>query len=196
MDPIFQRVSIRDFQGKPVEDEKVELLLRAAMAAPSSTNQQDWEFIVVTDKQLLEGLSKVSGGGSSPKMPPNGEKPMEPPPGGMAPPRPGGPSAVCKDAPLAIVVLGNKDRMRCPENWEQDLGAATENILLEAVQCGLGGVWLGVATLKDRMDAVSNLFNLPENILPYCILAIGYPANEPHAQQDRYHPEYVHYNGF
>lgn len=192
MDPIFERVSIRRFLDKPVEREKVEKLMRAAMQAPSSTNQQDWEFIVVTDKALCESLSKVSAGGPPPKPRPGHEPPPGPPPGGMG----GGPSIHCKDAPLCIVCLGNTDRMNCPENWEQDLGAATQNILLEAVQLGLGGVWMSVVGLKYREDNMRELFNLPDNILPYCILAIGYPAETPHKQEDRYHPEYVHYNGF
>ena len=46
MDSIFHRVSIRKFQDKPVEPEKIEKLLRAAMAAPSAGNQQPWEFYV------------------------------------------------------------------------------------------------------------------------------------------------------
>ena len=44
MNSIFHRVSIRKFQDKPVEPEKIETLLRAAMAAPSARNQQPWEF--------------------------------------------------------------------------------------------------------------------------------------------------------
>jgi nitroreductase len=192
MDPIFQRVSVRKFASRPVEPEKIEQLLRAAMAAPSATNQQPWEFLVVTDPALLEALSHASDGGEPPKAP-AGKPPMTPPPAGDRPH--GGPAACCKDAPLAIVVLGNQTRMRCPENWQQDLGAATENILLEAVQQGLGGVWLGIATLENRMDNIRRIFSLPEELLPYCILALGYPAEQPKPQQDRYCPAYVHYNG-
>ena len=50
MDAINARRSIRKFEDKPVEKEKIELLLRAAMQAPSGTNEQPWEFIVVQDK--------------------------------------------------------------------------------------------------------------------------------------------------
>lgn len=183
MDPIFQRVSVRKFQSKPVEQEKIERLLRAAMAAPSAGNQQGWEFIVVTDQALLNGLSKVS----LPPLPP-GET--------QYPDNVRCPSALVKDAPLAIVVLGNRQRMRFPEYWEQDLGAATENILLEAVQQDLGAVWLGVAPVSERMGAITRLFNLPEYILPHCIVALGYPEGEVKAQQDRFCTEYVHCNEF
>ena len=60
MDSIFHRVSIRKFQDKPVEPEKIEKLLRAAMAAPSAGNQQPWEFYVVTNRDLIQKLSATS----------------------------------------------------------------------------------------------------------------------------------------
>ena len=57
MDSIFHRVSIRKFQDKTVEPEKIEKLLRAAMAAPSAGNQQPWEFYVVTNRDLIQKLA-------------------------------------------------------------------------------------------------------------------------------------------
>ena len=53
MKEIFERVSTRDFTIQKVEDEKIELLLKAAMQAPSGRNSQPWEFIVVDDKELM-----------------------------------------------------------------------------------------------------------------------------------------------
>ena len=60
MDSIFHRVSIRKFQDKPVEPEKIEKLLRAAMAAPSAGNQQPWEFYVVINRDLIQKLAATS----------------------------------------------------------------------------------------------------------------------------------------
>ena len=60
MNEIFSRVSIRKYEDRPVEEEKIERLLRAAMAAPSTANQQPWEFYVVTDRAKIEELSKVT----------------------------------------------------------------------------------------------------------------------------------------
>ena len=60
MDEIFTRVSIRKFEDRPVEQEKLTKILKAAMAAPSAGNQQPWEFFVVTDKAKIEALSKIS----------------------------------------------------------------------------------------------------------------------------------------
>ena len=60
MSGIFHRVSIRKYQEKAVEPEKIEMLLRAAMAAPSACNQQPWEYYVVRDPQKIQALSKAS----------------------------------------------------------------------------------------------------------------------------------------
>ena len=57
MKEIFHRTSIRKFDRRPVEDEKIEKLLRAAMAAPSAGNQQPWAFFVVREKDLLSRLA-------------------------------------------------------------------------------------------------------------------------------------------
>ena len=149
MESIFTRRSVRRYKEQKVEKEKIEKLLRAAMQAPSARNQQCWEFIVVEDKEKLEQLSNMT---------PN--------------------SKLIANAPLAIVVLGNEERMTCNEYWEQDLGASTQNILLEAVNLNLGSVWIGTAPHKDRMDYVSNIFNLKENLKPFCIISIGYPLDE------------------
>ena len=54
MNAIFKRTSIRKYEEKAVESEKIELLLKAAMAAPSACNQQPWEFYVVRNKEMIE----------------------------------------------------------------------------------------------------------------------------------------------
>ncbi|WP_294147804.1 nitroreductase family protein [uncultured Selenomonas sp.] len=53
MDAIFERMSIRKYEDRPVEQEKIEKLLRAAMAAPSAVNQQPWEFYVVKNRETM-----------------------------------------------------------------------------------------------------------------------------------------------
>ena len=60
MKEIFHRTSIRKYTAQPVEKEKIEQLLRAAMAAPSARNQQPWEFYVVTDREALGRLAECS----------------------------------------------------------------------------------------------------------------------------------------
>jgi len=164
MNAIFQRRSVRTYQEKPVEPEKIETLLRAAMQAPSAGNQQASEFLVVQKADALRQLSRMS------------------PYAGLL-----------AKAPLAIVLLGNTERMKFPENWEQDLGAAAENLLLEAAELGLGAVWLGVHPLQERIDAVRAQFSLPANLRPFAVIAVGCPreGNANHFV-DRWNAERVH----
>jgi len=168
MEAIFIRRSIRKYRNQPVEKEKIDKLLRAGMQAPSAGNQQPWEFIVVQEK---ENLIKLSGMSSY-------SKPV-------------------KDAPLALVLLGNEERMRFPENWQQDMGAATENILLQVVELELGAVCLGAAPNEDRLSYIKEMFDLPEHIKPFCIIAIGYPADgQENKFVDRYDEKRVHVEEF
>lgn len=168
MEAIFIRRSIRKYTDEPVEKEKVEKLLRAAMQAPSAGNQQPWEFIVIQERENLIKLSEMSPY----------SKPV-------------------KDAPLAFVLLGDTEKMRFPENWQQDMGATAENILLQAVELKLGAVYLGAAPDEDRENYLKKMFNLPDNIKPFCVIAIGYPADgQSNRFIDRYDENRVHYEKY
>ena len=79
--------------------------------------------------------------------------------------------------------------------WVQDLSAATENILLQIVDEGLGGVWLGWYPDMARVRAFSERFGLQEQVLPFSVIALGYPANPPQ-KADRYDPAKVHYDRY
>jgi nitroreductase len=164
MEEIFNRRSIRKFKNQTVEPEKVDRLLRAAMQAPSAANQQPWEFIVVQDKAMLERVSQTS--------------PYAKPVVGSA---------------VTFVLLGNEEALRVPTAWEQDMSAAAQNLLLEAVHLGLGGVWLGVATSDVVAENVRSLFNLPDNMKPFALISVGYPDEQKNEFVDRYNEEKVHY---
>ena len=58
IDNIMTRTSIRAYENREVEDEKLETMLRAAMAAPSAGNKQPWKFVVVKDKNTLTTISE------------------------------------------------------------------------------------------------------------------------------------------
>ena len=166
MNAIFKRASVRAYTDQPVEQEKVDLLLRAAMAAPSGGNQQPWEFVVVTDDETRAQLAEVS-----PYAKPAGK------------------------APLDIVLCMRTEGLRFPEIAEQDMGACAENILLEAVELGLGAVWQGIWPVPERMQGIKDLLGLPENIAAFAIISIGYPQKEP-KQSDRFDATRVHYNKY
>lgn len=162
MNAIFKRTSIRKYLSNPIETEKIEQLLKAAMAAPSAGNQQPWEFYVVTNKEKLAELSL-----SSPY------------------------TGWVKDAPAAIVNCYRKE-LRMPEYAQIDMSACTENLLLEATELGLGAVWMGIAPVVARMEKVRAILNVPGQLQPFAIIALGYPA-KTEKQQNRYDQSRVHY---
>ena len=146
MQEIFNRVSIRRFEARPVEREKIVALLRAAMAAPSAGNQQPWEFYVVTDPETMERLSGVS------------------------------PYAGCaKNAPAAIV-SAYREKLWAPMYAQVDMSIAMENLWLACGGQGLGGVWLGIAPQEERMRAVEEILNLPAGQRAFAVFPLGYPA--------------------
>ncbi|MDO9494000.1 nitroreductase family protein [Acetobacterium sp.] len=146
MSVIFNRTSVRKYENKEVEAEKIDKILRAAMAAPSAANQQPWEFYVVKNKETLAALADCS------------------PYGGCI-----------KDAAMAIVPVYRKEMMM-PEFADIDMAACTENILLEVTELELGAVWIGIAPLADRMENVRKVLNVPDHLTPYAIIPIGYPV--------------------
>ena len=156
MKEIFSRVSVRRYEDRPVEEEKLERLLRAAMAAPSAGNQQPWEFTVVRERALLDRLA-----GASPYA-----KPL-------------------LGAPAGIAVLGRAQGLRFPEYAVQDLSACTQNLLLEAEHLGLGAVWMGIAPLAERMRAVAEILGLGAEVWAFALVAVGYPLEKP-APHDRF----------
>lgn len=162
MKELFHRTSVRKYLDKQVEDEKVEMMLKGAMAAPSAGNQQPWEFYVVKNKETIEKLSKTSL------------------------------YASCSaSAPLTFVACYHI-KCRMPEYAHIDMSASVENLLLEADSLGLGAVWLGIAPLKERMDAVREVLNIPEDLEAFAIIPCGYPESV-RPQQDRFDKDRIHY---
>ena len=162
MKEIFERVSIRRYEERPVEEEKVEALLRAAMAAPSAGNQQPWEFYVIRDRQMLEKLSKVS------------------------------PYAGCTAKAPAAIVSAYREKLWAPAYAQIDMSIAMENLWLACGEQGLGGVWLGIAPVEDRMKAVEEIVGIPEGLRAFAIFPLGYPA-ESRKQQDRFDESRIHF---
>jgi nitroreductase len=166
IDTIYKRRSVRRYNNKEVELEKLDLLLKAAMAAPTACNNQSWEFIVVTDKTLLNKLQQNLEYG-----------PYE------------APAAIipCHNPNLVR-------NPRCEPFWEQDLSAAIENMLIAAVSLGLGTVWLGVYPKEDILAFVRKAFKIPEEVVPIAIILTGYPAENKHPRtqfkEERVHWEY------
>lgn len=162
---ILNRVSVRRYTGSPVTDEEITAILHAAMSAPSAVNRQPWEFFVVDDPELLKRLADAL------------------PYAKMA-----------AQAPLAIVVCGSRERFLEGVDdvlWEQDLSAASENILLAAHAIGLGGVWTCLYPHEERIAPVRAILNIPDRMIPFNLIPVGHPEHD-HAPMDKWHPDCIH----
>lgn len=165
---IMTRTSIRQYKDQPVEQEKIDIMLKAAMAAPSAVNLQPWHFIVITDKQTIGLLS--------------GQQPTNAP---LL-------IAVCGDTDKTTMPDG---KMKLPDFWVEDVSAATENLLLAAHALGLGAVWTGVYPAMERVAEVANVLNCPQNIVPVAVVRVGYPDEAPEPK-NKFKEENISYNKF
>ena len=165
---IMTRTSIRQYKDQPVEQEKIDIMLKAAMAAPTAVNLQPWHFIVITDKKTI-GL--LSG-----KQPTNAPLLI----------------AVCGDTDKTTMPDG---KMKLPDFWVEDVSAATENLLLAAHALGLGAVWTGVYPAMERVAEVANVLNCPQNIVPVAVVRVGYPDEAPEPK-NKFKEENISYNKF
>jgi len=164
LDVIFSRRSIRQYHDKTVPDGMITDLLEAAMAAPSAVAKDPWHFIVVRNRETLNNIVDLL---------PNAK--------------------MLQQATAAFIVCGDitKAHIQAESYMLQDLSAATQNILIAANALGLGTCWLGIHPRKERIAGISQLFDLPANIIPMCGVAIGWPAEHPESRT-RYKSERVH----
>ncbi len=163
MDAIFERSSIRRFDDREVEEEKIEKILRAGMAAPSGGNQQPWEFVVVRDKETINRLSKSS------------------PYAGSA-----------ANATVVIVPCFRTKGLLYPELTDMDMSACVENMLVEITAQNLGGVWLSIAPYKERMRNADEILGIGSDIRSFALIPVGYPANS-NGHKDRYDEGRIRY---
>ena len=167
IEPIMNRRSIRKFEDRPVEKEKLESILHAAMQAPSAKNSQCWRFLVVQRPEALLAVSKMS------------------------------PYSMCaKNAKALIITLADR-RIEGFELgiWIQDLAAANQNMLTQIEAEGLGATWLGMYLFPERIQALTEYFHLPDEVMPFSVIALGYKAKEKQPE-DRYDPTKVHWETY
>ena len=151
-----KRYSVRKYENRPVEDEKLQLILEAGRVAPTGANRQPQHLIVC---RTTEGLTKLRN------------------------------SVNFFGAPLAIVICVDRDKawvrpMDKKNITDIDASIVCDHMMLEATDLGLGTCWI----CYFKADAMQKDFNLPENMVPVNVLAIGYPA-EPAASPDRHSTE-------
>lgn len=165
LENIHNRKSVRQFTSEPVSDEHIQIMLKAAMAAPTAVNYQPWRFVVISERSDLDAMAEVL------------------------------PYAkMLKQAPLAIVVCGETKWMGGNENpfWQQDCAAATQNLLLAAEALGLGAVWTGVYPDMNLARPLAEYLGLPGTVMPFCTIPIGHHDGTTQPK-DKWKPENIHY---
>jgi nitroreductase len=149
---IKDRKSIRNYvPNANVSEAQIKELLEAAMLAPSACNSRPWEFIVVQNREKLEAITKIH--------------PY---------------TQMLTTASCAIVVCADLNLQSGVSEgfYPQDCGAATQNILLQAAELGLGTCWCGIYPKEDKVRMFRSLFELSGNVVPFCVIAVGVPAEE------------------
>ena len=161
---IFARRSMRKFTDEKVTPDQLDLLLQAGMSAPSAVNSQPWEFVVITEPEMLSGLQEILPYGKFPA-----------------------PAVilVCGSQRVAKNPAGLMF-------WIQDCSAATENILLAATALGLGSCWVGIHPIPLVGKRVAKLFHLPIGVTPLCAIYLGHPQfiKQP---KPKYDPNRIHW---
>lgn len=164
IEAILTRRSVRKYIKKDISDKIVKELLEAGMSAPSAGNEQPWHFIIINEPSILEKVPTFHNH-----------------------------AQMLKDASIAILVCCDRDLDKHNGMWIQDCAAATENILLAVRAKNLGAVWLGIYPREIRVKGMRELLTIPENIIPFSLISIGYP-NEEQKKINRYNSSRIHYN--
>ncbi len=165
---IETRKSVRKFKDEPLKEEEIHAILKAGMSGPCCVNAREWEFIVVTDKDMLNKMADGNG-------------------------KPAGPLRNCA---MGMLICGNLEKSfkPAPEYWVIDCSIAIENMILAAYDMGIGSVWLGTWPQMGRVENQEKLFDLPEHIVPHSIVAFGYPEDEEtFVERDLYDETKVHF---
>jgi len=162
---IHARKSVRSFTGAAVAKGDLERIVKAGMAAPTAVDKRPWSFVVVTERKKLDALA---AGLPYAKM--------------LT--RAGAAIIVCTEPAKAFE--GSRDFAII------DASLAGENILLAIEALGLGGVWTAACPYEDRMSHVRSVLNIPAQVIPLNVIAIGVPtgAEKP---KSKYQPERVHW---
>ena len=159
MSLIQKRRSIRKFIQRPVEDEKIDLLVEAALRAPSSMGNMPWSFFIVKDRDLLEELSRAKSHGSS----------------------------FLRNAPLGILICADSEKSDVWIE-DASIAATFIFLMAESLGLGACWIQLRRRNHSDKITAeayVTELLNIPSNLKVLSIIALGYPdeIKPPHEKE-------------
>ena len=155
MEAIKKRYSVRSYQDRAVETEKLDSILEAARLAPSASNRQEWRFVVVQDKGIRQRLMQAAKD-----------------------------QAFVGQAPVVIAACAKTDShiMTCGQQcYPIDVAIAVEHMALKATEEGLGTCWVG-AFYENK---VKEILGIPQDIRVVALLVLGYPVKLRPNPKDR-----------
>ena len=153
LEVIEKRHSVRKYSDKPVDKQLLDAIVGVAQTAPSSRNSKSTAFMIIEDRDTIDALSQMRDYGS----------------------------ALLKDAPAAIVVLGDENKT---DLWVDNCAISATFVQLAVTAMELVSCWVhcnGRPRLKAEPDGaraddyVRDLLGIKDGLNPYCVIAIGYP---------------------
>lgn len=168
LENINSRSSTRVFNDKKISVNDLKLIIKSAFSAPSACNLQPWEYMIITDDDKVKDMKNIHEY-----------------------------AGMFETATAGILVCGNLEKIipSHREFWVQDCSAATQNILLAANALGISSVWTGIYPVEERCEKLKEYFNMPENIMPFALIALGYSDNENNVM-DKYDENKIHLNNW
>ncbi|MFH1824685.1 MAG: nitroreductase family protein [Candidatus Firestonebacteria bacterium] len=149
MTAIKKRRSIRKFESKPIEENKLREILEAGRLSPSANNKQDWKFIVVNEKNTINKLAKAANN-----------------------------QTFIASAPVIIVACSiNPTRKMSSGQFAGpvDVSIAVTQMILKSVEEGLGSCWIGAYNESE----IKNILNIPKDVSVVALFPLGYAAENP-----------------
>ncbi len=163
---LLHRRSVGEFNDNEVKKDMLNVILLAAMHAPSYENRQPWHFIVITDELMLNFLRESLQ------------------------------ENIKINSKAVIIVCADTKKDNQKGWWIQDCAAATQNILLAVHGLGLASAWYGLHPTKHLKELVKRNLNLPRHIQPFSLITLGYPRKKASNDMipARFVQEKVHFN--
>jgi nitroreductase len=144
---IRQRYSVRAYQDRPVEEDKLTRIMEAARLAPSATNRQEWRYVIVRDPEKRRKLAEIAMG-----------------------------QQFVAQAPVVIAACAVTDEhvMRCGQLcYPINVAISIDHLTLQAVEEGLGTCWIGAF----REEETKELLGIPDEVRVVELVTLGYPAD-------------------
>lgn len=157
------RRSIRAWTSKAVTEDQRKTILEAAMNAPSAADARPWHFVTMDDPGVIRKFTGLGG------------------------------TEMLENSTLMVLVCGEVSREIYPGFWPQDCSCAAQNMQLSAHDLGIGCVWIAIYPLEDRVETCRGILDIPQNITPFALLAMGVPDEMP-GPEYRYDKKRLHHN--